>query len=328
MTDAPWLELERDERERQLENHRVELTGFCYRMLGSSLEAEDAVQETLLRAWNGLDRFEGRASLRSWLYRIATNVCINMANGRKRRALPTDLTGPSPADAPLGAPLPEQHWIQPSPDGLVLDAASDPADAVASRETIRLAFIATLQYLPARQRAVLLLRDVLRWRTAEVADLLGTSAVSVKSALQRARITLATHNREEAEGSELSEPQRALLARYVDAFERYDIDELLSLLKHDATLSMPPYPMWLQGAPEIRAWWLHENTSCRGSKLVPVAANGSLAFAQYRPNGRYARLEAFAIQVLTCVDDGVTAIDTFVDSSLFSMFELPARVRR
>jgi RNA polymerase sigma-70 factor (ECF subfamily) len=311
-----------------LQGYQAELTGYCYRMLGSAFEAEDAVQETFERAWRGYDRFEERAPLRSWLYRIATNVCINMLNGRRRRALPTDLMNPSPGDSALGSALPEHAWLEPIPDRRAIPAIDDPGELAGSRETIRLAFVAALQYLPARQRAVLILRDVLRWRTAEVADLLDTTAVSVKSALQRARTALAARAPYPTGTAGLSDVEKGLLDRYVDAFERYDVDELVTLLHRDATLSMPPYPVWLLGVDAIRLWWLNENTSCRGSRLVPVAANGSPAFAQYRPDASPSGLGAFAIQVLNVSHGGITAIDTFVSADLFELFELPLCIDR
>lgn len=317
----------------QLEEHRVALTGYAYRMLGSAVDAEEAVQDTFVRAWRGYSRFEGRAALRSWLFRIATNVCIDMLNGRRRRALPMDLNGPS-SGTTVPAPLPEDTWVQPVPDARVVPASTDPGEAAVSRESIRLAFVAALQHLPARQRAVLILRDVLRWRATEVADLLDTTVVSVKSTLQRARATLAAHREMgpdpdlAAGAGEMTEAQRALLERYVDAFERYDVERLVGLLREDATLSMPPRPLWLRGVPDIARWWRREEVACRGSKLVPVAASGSVAMAQYRPRPTPCPGEhhAFAIQVLTIADDGIAAIDAFVQPELFAVFGLPLRL--
>ena len=306
------------------------LTGYAYRMLGSTVDAEEAVQDTFVRAWRGYAAFEGRAALRSWLYRIATNVCIDMLNGRRRRALPMDLEAPSAGNAPP-VPLPEDAWVQPAPDARVLPASVDPGEAAVSRETVRLAFVAALQHLPARQRAVLILRDVLRWRATEVADLLDTTVVSVKSTLQRARATMAAHRSTVAgidagsDGGGITEAQRALLDRYVDAFERYDVEKLVGLLRDDATVSMPPDAVWLRGVPEIARWWRREGVACRGSRLVPVAASGSPAVAQYRP-GRApcpGEHQAFAIQVLTIADDGIAAIDAFIQPELFAVFDLP-----
>ncbi len=312
------------ELEHQLEQHRAELTAYCYRMLASPFEAEDAVQETFLRAWRAFDRFEGRAALRSWLYRIATNVCLDMLNGRQRRARPMDL-GPArePVEANLNA-LPEVTWIQPAPDELVV--SEDPAEVTAARETVRLAFIAALQHLPPRQRAVLILREVLRWQAAEVAELLETSVASVNSALQRARATLEA-NKVSASEIPLSvdEADEELLARYVAAFEAYDMDALTSLIKEDATQSMPPYDLWLRGRDDIFAWWFGPGITCRGSRLVrTVAANGSPAYGQYRPSpsGGY---EPWALQVLEFSGGRVVELTFFLDTeTLFPLFGLPA----
>ncbi|MCU1430826.1 MAG: sig7, partial [Actinomycetia bacterium] len=272
--------------EHQLEQHRVELTGYCYRMLGSAFDAQDAVQETMVRAWKNLDRFEGRSSLRSWLYRIATNVCFDSLHGRQRRARPMDLSSPLTADAHLAPPLPETVWIEPMPDGRVLSTSDDPAAMAESRETVRLAFVAALQFLPQRQRAVLILRDVLRWSAREVAELLDSSVASVNSALQRAHATLETTDLTDPHPrTPMDAEQQALLARYVDAFERYDIASLVSLLHEDATHVMPPYELWLRGPAEFAKWLLGPGIEFRGSRLVPVMANGSPGFAQYRPSG-------------------------------------------
>jgi RNA polymerase sigma-70 factor, ECF subfamily len=312
------------ELEHQLEQHRAELTAYCYRMLASPFEAEDAVQETFLRAWRGFDRFEGRAALRSWLYRIATNVCLDMLNGRQRRARPMDL-GPArePVEANLNA-LPEVTWIQPAPDELVV--SEDPAEVTAARETVRLAFIAALQHLPPRQRAVLILREVLRWQAAEVAELLETSVASVNSALQRARATLEANKFSASEiPLSVDEADEELLARYVAAFEAYDMDALTSLIKEDATQSMPPYELWLRGRDDIFAWWFGPGITCRGSRLVrTVAANGSPAYGQYRPSpsGGY---EPWALQVLEFSGGRVVELTFFLDTeTLFPLFGLPA----
>jgi RNA polymerase sigma-70 factor, ECF subfamily len=295
-------------------------------MLGSGFEAEDAVQETLLRAWRGLDRFEGRAALRSWLYRIATNVCLDMLRGRERRALPMDLASPTTADSPLGEPLPEGAWVEPVPDRLV-SGAGDPAELVESRETIRLAFVAALQHLPPRQRAVLVLREVLRWKATEVAELLDTSVASVNSALQRARAALGDGKVSAAEPpAPLDDEQRALLTRYVDAFQRYDMDSLTALLHEDATWSMPPYALWLQTHLDIRRWCLGPGIGCRGSRLLAVEANGSPAFAQYKPapGGGYL---PWSLQVLELSGDKIAGITFFLDvERLFPLFGLPERL--
>jgi RNA polymerase sigma-70 factor, ECF subfamily len=313
--------------ELRLEQHRGELTGYCYRMLGSTFEAEDAVQETMVRAWRAFDRFEGRAALRSWLYRIATNVCMDMLNGRKRRARPMDMGPSSTAEGPLTPALPEATWLEPIPDGRVLPEDGDPAELAASRETLRLAFVAALQHLPARQRAVLILREVLQWRASEVAELLDTTVVSVNSALQRARASL--------EASEISptdplqpmdDEQRTLLSRYVDAFERYDIDSLVALLHDDATMSMPPYDLWLVGPDQVAQWFLGIGAGCRGSRLIPVSANGSPGFAQYRPSPD-GGFEPWALQVLEISDGRITGLNSFLDTArFFPLFGLPDRL--
>jgi RNA polymerase sigma-70 factor (ECF subfamily) len=316
------------ELELQLEQHRVELTAYSYRMLGSAFEAEDAVQETFLRAWRRFDRFEGRAALRSWLYRIATNVCLDMLNGKQRRARPMDLGPAKTADAPLGDVLPEVTWIQPMPDGRVFGAGGDPAEAAEMRETIRLAFVAALQHLPPRQRAVLILREVLRWKATEVAELLETTVASVNSALQRARAALAAGD-VSAKGSSrpMDEEQQALLARYVDAFERYDLDSLTSLLHEDATWSMPPYELWLQTHLDIRKWCLGPGIGCRGSRLIPTMANGSPAFGQYKPGGPDGSHEPWSLQVLEVSGGRISGICFFLDTaSLFPLFGLPPRL--
>ncbi len=312
--------------ELQLEQHRVELTGYCYRMLGSAFEAEDAVQETLVRAWRSFDRFEGRAALRSWLYRIATNVCLDMLSGRQRRARPMDLSPAGTADSQLTT-LPEATWIEPIPDSRVLPEGGDPAELAVSRETVRLAFVAALQHLPPRQRAVLILREVLRWQATEVAELLDTSVASVNSALQRARATLANTDLSPTDASPpLDEEQRELLARYVDAFQRYDIDSLTSLLHEDATQSMPPYELWLRGRDDILRFWVGPGAGCRGSRLLPAAANGLPAWGQYRPSkdGGY---EPWALQVIELSAGRVVEFSFFLDTArFFPLFGLPDRL--
>ncbi|MDP9286533.1 MAG: sigma-70 family RNA polymerase sigma factor [Actinomycetota bacterium] len=329
MQDSPrTLRPAANELESRLEQHRAELTGYCYRMLGSPFEAEDAVQETLIRAWRNYDRFEGRAALRSWLYRIATNVCLDMLNGRERRARPMDL---GPAQEPVAAnlnTLPEATWIQPIPDGLVAPE-SDPAEVAIARETIRLAFVAALQHLPPRQRAVLILCEVLRWQAAEVAELLDTSVASVNSALQRARATLAAGDVRAADPSPpLDEADRALLVRYVEAFEQYDIDALTSLIQEDATQSMPPYDLWLRGRDDILRWWFGPGIGCRGSRMIPtVAANGSPAFGQYKPSATGDGYEPWALQVLEVSAGRFVEFTFFLDTdTLFPLFGLPARL--
>jgi RNA polymerase sigma-70 factor, ECF subfamily len=304
------------ELERELEQHRSELKAYCYRMLASPFEAEDAVQETFIRAWRGFDRFEGRSALRSWLYRIATNVCLDMLSSKERRARPMDL---GPAREPILENLntPEVTWIEPIPD---------PADVAVERETIRLAFVAALQHLPPRQRAALVLCEVLRWQASEVAELLDTSVASVNSALQRARATLAETDAGETTDA-LDDEGRALLERYVSAFERYDIEALTSLIQEDAKQSMPPYDLWLRGRDDILTWWFGPGIGCRGSRVIPVGfANGSPAFGQYKPSpdGGY---EPWALQVIELSGGRIVELTFFLDTdTLFPLFGLPPRL--
>jgi len=310
-----------------LERHRRELNAYCYRMLGSPFEAEDAVQDTFLRAWRALERFEGRASLRSWLYRIATNVCLDMLDGRERRARPMDLGEARSPDGPVGEILPEVTWIEPVPDGRVMPEG-DPAAVAESRETIRLAFVAALQHLPPRQRAVLILCEVLHWKASEVAELLDTSVAAVNSALQRARAALDAADVADAGRGRLSEHDLELLARYVDAFERYDMDALTTLIHEDATQSMPPYELWLSGRGDIFGWWVGPGAGCRGSRVIPtVAANGSPAFGQYKPSETGSGYDPWALQVLEIADGRIVEFTFFLATdTLFPLFGLPARL--
>jgi RNA polymerase sigma-70 factor (ECF subfamily) len=316
------------ELEQQLEEQRKALTGYCYRMLGSPFEAEDAVQETLLRAWRGFDHFEGRAALRSWLFRIATNVCLDMLKGRDRRALPMDF---GPGSAPVEASLhtrPAVTWIEPIADS-ALAGEADPADVAVAHETIKLAFVAALQHLPPRQRAVLILCEVLRWQASEVGQLLDTSVASVNSALQRARATLATSAiTPEDTVPPTDEAQRALLARYVAAFEQYDLDALTALIKADARQSMPPFDMWLDGREAILAWMYGPGIGCRGSRLVPVTStNGAVAFAQYKPSESGNGFDPWALQVLEFDNGEIVEFTFFLDTArFFPLFGLPARL--
>jgi RNA polymerase sigma-70 factor, ECF subfamily len=314
--------------EHQLEQHRSELTGYCYRMLGSPFEAEDAVQDTFLRAWRAFDRFEGRAAFRSWLYRIATNVCLDMLNGRNRRARPMDF-GPAvePVESNLNT-LPEITFIEPIPTSL-LSAESDPAELAVQRDTIRLAFVAALQHLPARQRAVLILCEVLRWKASEVAELLDTSVASVNSALQRARATLEEREIEATDAVAPMDPeQKEFLERYVDAFQRYDVEALTALLREDASQSMPPFDMWLSGREDVLKWWFGPGIACRGSRVIPVeSANGSIAFGQYKPSDSGSGYDPWALQVLEIVDGKIVDITFFLSTErLFPMWGLPPRL--
>ena len=308
------------ELEAQFEQYRSELTGYAYRMLGSPFEAEDAVQETFIRAWRAYESFEGRASLRSWLYRITTNVCLDMLGGRERRARPMDL---GPAQEPVVENLntrAEATWIQPVPD---------PAVVTENRETTRLAIVAALQHLPPRQRAVLILREVLRWRASEVAELLETSVGSVNSALQRARATLEATDLSVADAPRsVDVADEELLSRYVKAFEDYDMEALTSLIHEDATQSMPPFDMWLSGRNDIFAWWWGPGIGCEGSRVIPtVSANGSPAFGQYKPSETGSGYDPWALQVLEVEDGKIVELTFFLDTdTLFPLFGLPARL--
>ena len=317
-TSRPGLE--------QLEDHRIELRGYCYRMLGSAFDADDAVQETMVKAWQAWDGFEGRSSTRSWLYRIATNVCLDALRSRQRRALPMDLAGPAPATTPPVDTLPHEVWVEPMPDQDVVPRGGDPAQRAVQQDTIRLAFVAALQHLPARQRAVLILREVLCWHAAEVAELLDTSVASVNSALQRARATIAAQALDADDRREpLGESDRELLSRYVAAFEAYDIPTLVALLRADAGFSMPPVAMWLQGRSDVHDFYLGFGIACRGSRLLPIEANGMPAFAHYKPSpeGGY---EPWALQVLEVSGGEITHLHHFLDTRLFARFGLPARL--
>ena len=310
-----------------MERHRAELTAHCYRMLGSPFDAEDAVQEAFVRAWRSRDRFEGRAAMRTWLYRIATNVCLDMLKGAGRRFRAMEL-GPAlePVESNLNVPT-DKRWIEPIPDQLIAPEA-DPADQVVERESIRLAFVAALQQLPPRQRAVLILREVLRWEASEVAELLSSSVQSVNSSLQRARATLAKSNVSSNDPlPALTAGDRAMLERYVAAFERYDVKALTSLLREDASQSMPPYDMWLSGRDDVLAWWFGPGIGCSGSRVVPVGyANGSPAFGQYKPSpqGGY---DPWALQVLELSGGRIVELTFFLDTAkIFPLFGLPLRL--
>jgi RNA polymerase sigma-70 factor, ECF subfamily len=311
----------------ELDVYRGELTGYCYRMLGSGLEAEDAVQETLLRAWRASTQFEGRSSVRAWLYRIATNVCIDMGRHVQRRARPADMGPASPADeSRLGPMLPESTWVTPIPDGRVSSASGDPAEIVGGRESVRLAFVAALQLLPPRQRSALILCEVLRWPVKQAAELLDSTPAAVNSSLQRARATLRSTPCEPHPES-LDPPDAELLERYVEAFERYDIAALVGLLRRDAVQSMPPFAMWIQGADEIGKWMVQPGPSaCRGSRLVAASANGCPAFGQYRRDAQ-GRYTPWALQVLEISGGRIATMNFFLapldEERLFPQFGLP-----
>ncbi len=310
----------------QFDLYRRELTAYCYRMLASGADAEDAVQETLVRAWRAADRFEGRASLRSWLYRIATNVCLDLLRSRQRRARPMEM-GPSrpPVEASLDAVLPDGTWVSPVADDRILPEQADPAEVAAVRDSVRLAFVAALQHLPARQRAALILCEVLRWQASEAAELLDTSVPAINSALQRARATMATVDAG-PQNEVVSADQQELLAQFVDAFESYDIARLVTLLHDDAVQSMPPFAMWLAGSADIGRWMLGPGHECEGSRLLRTGANGCPAFAQYRPDPRGGHM-AWALQVLELSGDRIAGIHSFLDAErVFPTFGLPSHL--
>jgi len=309
--------------EQEMEAHRSALTGYCYRMIGSGSEAEDAVQETMVRAWRAADKLQARGALKAWLFKIANNVCLDMLQSAQRRAQPMDLGPSQDAGAALGAPLVESAWVRPIPDG-----ALDPAEVAAERETLRLAFVAALQHLPPRQRAVLILREVLRWQATEVAELLETSVASVNSALQRARATI-----EQLELDAGAAPaavddaeQRELLAGYVEAFERYDIASLVKLLHDDAAFSMPPFPLWVRGPEQIHAFMTGTGAKCEGSRLLVTRANGGPAVAIYNPTED--GYTPWAIVVLEMSDGAITGLHHFIYPELFAEFGLPPRLER
>ena len=327
---APTIEAA--ELETRFQDHRTELQAYCYRMLASPFEAQDAVQETFIRAWKAIDRFEGRSSLRSWLYRIATNVCLDMLRSGQRRARPMDL---GPAQEPIASnlrELPETTWLEPAPDGLLMTAAGDPAETAAMRDSVRLAFVAALQHLPARQRAALILCEVLQWKASEAAELLETSVASVNSALQRARATLgaATPAPDSAslDAQSLSADDSELLTRYMRAFEAYDMSALTELIHEDATQSMPPFDLWLRGRNDIFEWWNGPGIGCKGSRVIPtVAANGSPAFGQYKPNESGDGYEPWALQVIELSGGRIVELTFFLDTAtLFPLFGLPLRL--
>jgi RNA polymerase sigma-70 factor, ECF subfamily len=319
-----------DDLDVRLEKHRVELTGYCYRMLGSSFEAEDAVQDTMVRAWRSYEKFEGRSSLRSWLYRIATNVCLDMLTAGNKRARPVDLTDSTPLARAALSPRPDSTWLEPMPDGRVLTPVSDPAEAAVAKESVRLAFMAALQQLPPKQRAVLILREVLAWRASEVAELLDTSVASVNSALQRARATLAERGGEGADAAvsdPLDEEQQKLLDRYVAAFEGYDMAALTALLHEDAVMTMPPFDLWLRGTPDITGFMTTLGSACEGSRLVPVAVNGLPGFAQYKPDPDTGGFTAWSVQVLEISDGRIAGFHFFLDTQRwFPLFGLPLQL--
>ena len=305
----------------QFEDHRAVLTGHCYRMLGSPDDADDAVQETMIRAWKSLDRFDGRSSLRTWLYRISTNVCLDALADRTRRSRPMELGPPSTVHDEL-ITHDRKHWLEPIPDASLLSSSEDPATLTMLRQSVRLAFVAALQSLPPKQRAVLILVEVLGWSPSEVAEALDMSVAATNSALQRARATMSSKNVREP--APLSDDQSRMLERYVAAFERYDVDALTALLREDATFCMPPYSMWFQGPEQVHGWLLGMGAGCRGSRVIPAGtACGAPAFGQYRVNPEGGH-KAWGLIVLELTDDRIAGWNTFLDvDSMFPRFGLP-----
>jgi RNA polymerase sigma-70 factor (ECF subfamily) len=310
-----------------LEPYRKELTGYCYRMLGSGSEADDAVQEAMVRAWRNASTLKAPEALRAWLYRIATNVCLSMLSGAQRRARPLEVGSLVSADRPILDELPRYAWVEPVADASVMPDGGDPETVAVARETVRLAFVAALQHLPPRQRAVLILCEVLKWKAAEVAELLDTSVASVNSALQRARATLDELDIDPVESSAVAAEHEELLDRYVAAFERYDVEELVSLLAKDVIFDMPPHAMWLQGPEDVAKWYVGPGAKCRGSRIVRVRANGQPAFAQYRPapDGGWTPWSIVLIDVAPG-GGAIGQVHNFLFPELFARFGLPERL--
>lgn len=302
--------------EEQAATYRGELIAYCYRYFGCHGEAEDAVQETMVRAWRNADGFEGRSSLRRWLYAIATNVCLDMSRSRQRRSLPTDFSGPGVVPMNPGglATAADVTWVGPISTASLED---DPADITVRRETVQLAFIAALQYLPPRQRVVLILRDVLAWRAVECAELLAVSVSSVNSSLARARATL--RGREVPTSTEFDEE---LLARYVAAFEAFDVDALVVLLEEDAIFTMPPFTLWLRGRRSIGQWWNGPGQVCRNSRTIPTSVNDQPAVGVYHPSG-VEGWAPFAVHVLDVQGGRIAGLTHFMGPGVFADLGLP-----
>jgi RNA polymerase sigma-70 factor (ECF subfamily) len=314
---------------RLVEPHRAELHAHCYRMLGSLHDAEDALQDALLRAWKGLPRFEGRSAVRSWLYRIATNACLDVIARRPKRVLPIDYGPPTPPQVDPGEPLVESVWVEPYPDGAMglPDGYAAPEARYEQREAVELAFVAAMQHLPATQRAVLILREVLGFSAREVAAWLETTVASVNSALQRARKTVDDRLPEQSQQETLrslgEERVRAVVEAYVDAWERGDVDALLDLLAEDAVFSMPPWPTWWRGRETIAGFAPTAAEFCAESRIVPTQANGQPALAYYHLDAEAGRYKPAAIDVITFEGALIKEITAFVGADVFERFGLP-----
>lgn len=303
-----------------IEGLRPELVGYCYRMMGSVFEAEDAVQDAMIRVWQSLDQLQQESSRKAWVYRIATNICIDRLRSAKRRALPMDLSEPAAQITEPKDQLPNASWVWPIPD-----STGNPADIVVNKESIRLSFIAILQTLPPRQRAVLILQEVFRWPATQTAEAMGMTVAAVNSALQRARATLGKAELRSEALQELDDhADQELLARYVEAFEQYDIDSLLVLFHENGSLSMPPFVMWVDGRPDMSLFYETTRLHCLGSRLLPVRANGGCpAFAQYVPAGDKGLLQPWAIHMPEIKDGRILHLHHFIDPALFGRFGLP-----
>ncbi|WP_432775624.1 sigma-70 family RNA polymerase sigma factor [Brevibacillus gelatini] len=300
-------------------------SSFCYRMLGSIVDADDAVQETYIRVWRSWDSFRQQSSRKTWIYRIASNVCIDKLRQAKRRALPVDIFDPAVSIIEPRETLPESSWIWPAPD-----FAGDPEHVVVRKDTLQLCFLALLQTLPPRQRAVLILKDVFEWSAKQIAEALGITPAAVNSALQRARETM---GRAELRSEELcimdAEPDHELLSRYVDAFEQFDIDALVALFHEEGCLSMPPFEMWVRGKDNLFKFFTATRWHCEGSRLLPITVNGGYpAFAQYMPSDNKSILVPWGIHVLVIKDGKILHTQNFIHAKLFTRFGLPEQIHR
>lgn len=307
------------------ENIKPELTSFCYRMLGSIDDADDAVQETYIRVWRSLKAFRQDSSFRTWVYRIASNLCLDKLRQAKRRIRPVDHFDPAASIVEPREMLPDSSWVWPAPD-----FSENPEDIIVRRDTLQICFITLLQSLPPRQRAVLILKDVFEWPSKQIAETLDMSPAAVNSALQRARETL---DREKLRSDEFSmigvEPDRELLARYVEAFEQFDLDALVALFHEEGRMSMPPFAMWIRGKENLSKFFSLTRWHCEGSRFVPVTANGGYpAFAQYVPSGEDDTLIPWGIHMIEVRDGQIYHVQNYINTKLFSRFGLPARLHR